>query len=225
MTSPAAGVWRRYAAWSLDFVLLATIALLVTWPRVRTSAAALSDAFHGLSHTLGERFGSLVMQGGDPAALTTQLLGDPGVHAGSEAVQSALFALVLPPLFAYVLLGLLYHVGSEASAWRGSPGKHALGLTVARADGAHAALWQLAVRHVAGALSWLTLNLGHALALVPPHRALHDLLSGTTVFQHSGDARLPGWARAWLAFQALALVVVTAWGLLRYLALMQAALL
>ena len=224
MTTPPAGLVRRYAAWSLDFAVLSLAALLVTWSRMRTAATALSASFHALSNTMAEHVGALVTHGGDPVALATQLLADPGVRAGSEAVQSALSALVLPPLLAYALLGLLYHVGGEASAWRGSPGKRALGLEVARADGTRPALWQLVVRHIAGALSWLTLNLGHALALVPPHRALHDMLSGTAVLQHSGDARLPGWARAWLALQVLAVTVVSLWGLLRYLALMQAAL-
>ena len=39
------------------------------------------------------------------------------------------------------------------------------------------------------------------------------------------DARLPGWARAWLAVQVLAVALGAAWGLLRYLALLEAALL
>lgn len=224
MTVPAAGLVRRYVAWSLDFAVLSTVSLLITWSPIRAAATALSASFHALSDTLAEQLGAVLMHGGDPAALATQLLADPGVHAGSEAVQSALFALVLPPLFAYALLGLLYHVGGEAGAWRGSPGKHALGLAVARVDGTQPSLWQLVVRHVAGALSWLTLNLGHALALVPPHRALHDMLSGTAVFQREGDARLPAWARAWLALQVLAMTVGTLWGLLRYLTLLQAAL-
>lgn len=224
MSGAAAGLTRRYAAWSLDFALLAALALLVTWSRLRAATDALSDAFRQLSDTIAERFGALLLQGGDPAALATRLLADPRVHAGSQAVQSALFALLLPPLFAYALLGLLYHVGGEASTWQGSPGKHALGLTVARADGSRASTWQLVVRHVAGAVSWLTLNLGHVLALVPPHRALHDLLSGTTVFQERGKTRLPGWARAWLALQGLAMAAATAWCALRYLALLQSAL-
>jgi uncharacterized RDD family membrane protein YckC len=224
MTARAAGLARRYAAWSLDFAVLAVATMLATWSRMQAGVAALSVSFDALSNTLAAQVGALLTSGSDPAALATQLLADPGVRAGSEAVQSALFALVLPPLIAYAVLGLLYHVGGEASAWQGSPGKRALGLTVARADGRRATLWQLVVRYVAGALSWLTLNLGHALALVPPHRALHDLLSGTTVFQEPGETRLPVWARAWLALQGLVLAVATAWCVLRYLALLQAAL-
>jgi hypothetical protein len=38
------------------------------------------------------------------------------------------------------------------------------------------------LRHAAGSLSWLTLNLGHLLAALPPHkRALHDWIAGARV--------------------------------------------
>jgi uncharacterized RDD family membrane protein YckC len=75
------------------------------------------------------------------------------------------------------------------------------------------ALVQSIVRHVASALSWLTLNLGHALAAIPPQkRALHDYLSGTRVTMSADvSQRLPGWARAWLCFQILAWVLPLAW--------------
>ena len=224
MTERPAGLARRYAAWSLDAAVVGAIALLVTAPRIRMATDALAAAVHDVSNRMTEQLGAAIQQGGDPAALATQLLADPGVRAGSDAIQAALVALVLPPLVAYALLGLLYHVGGEASRWQASPGQHALGLAVTRADGARAQLPQLAWRYVASALSWLTLNLGHALALAPPHRTLHDLLSGTAVMQPPDALRLPGWAKAWLAVQAIVVIVVTAWGLLRYLALLQAAL-
>src|SRR5690606_33742877 len=70
-------------------------------------------------------------------------------------------------------------------------------------------------RHAAGALSWLTLNIGHALVLLrPDRRALHDLVSGTAVVQDEADprAKLPPLARAWLGVQLLALWwVVAVW--------------
>ena len=224
MTAPAAGLTRRYVAWSLDFAVVAMLALLVTWSRVQAATHALKDAFSTLSTDLGGRLGDAVLHGTSPDALATQLLADPGVHAGADAVQAALFGLCAPPLVAYALLGLLYHVGTEAGAWQASPGQRALDLTVVRADGTRAALPRLMARYVASALSWLTLNLGHVLALAPPHRTLHDLLSGTRVVQVTGETRLPRCAKAWLLLQMLVVVGVTAWGLLRYLALLQAAL-
>lgn len=224
MTAPAAGLMRRYAAWSLDAALLSVVSLLATWPRVQAAAHGLMLAFRTLSAHLADRLGTAVVQGANPDALAAGMLADPAIRAATDAVQAALLGILGPPLLAYALLGLLYHVVGEGSRWQGSPGKHALGLTVARADGTRATPLQLVLRHLAGAVSWLTLNLGHALALVPPHRALHDLLSGTAVFGPSKTERLPAWAQAWLATQGVALVVVTAWALLRYLALLQAAL-
>lgn len=224
MTVRPAGLARRYAAWSLDAALVGALALLVTASRIRAATDALATAFHAVSNRMTEQLGAAIQRGGDPAALATQLLADPSVRAGSDAIQAALVALVLPPLVAYALLGLLYHVGSQASRWQASPGQHALGLVVARADGARPTGLQLAWRYAASALSWLTLNLGHALALAPPHRTLHDLLSGTAVVQPPDAPRLPGWAKAWIVVQVVLVLVVTAWGLLRYLALLQAAL-
>ncbi|MGN6512819.1 MAG: RDD family protein, partial [Lysobacteraceae bacterium] len=112
----------------------------------------------------------------------------------------------------------------QRGPWQASPGQRALGLAVARVDGAPASAARLAWRYLAASLSWLTLNLGHALALVPPHRALHDLVSGTTVSDRSGAAGLPGWAKAWLLLQGLLLLALLGWGASRYLPLLQATL-
>ncbi|HSR65421.1 MAG TPA: RDD family protein [Xanthomonadaceae bacterium] len=224
-TAPrAAGAWRRYAAWSLDFVVLAAPALLLAAPRMQAALQAITRAYEVLGGRLARQLGDALLQGGDPARLAPGLLQDPGVLADANALQSALFALCLPPLVAYAVLGLGYHVGFQCGRWRASPGQHALGLAVARADGSRAAPVRLLLRHLAGSLSWLTLNLGHALALVPPHRTLHDLLAGTTVLDASGEPRLPAWAKAWLALQGLVLVFALAWGVRRYLTLLQAAL-
>lgn len=219
-----AGVARRYAAWSLDFAVVAAASLLLTWSRLRLAAQALAEATASLTAQLGRHLGNLLLQGGDPAQLTPVLMRDSGILSAAGAVQSALLSLCLPPLLAYAALGLAWHVGFQRGPWQASPGERALGLVVVRADGTPASARRLAWRHVASVLSWLTLNLGHALALVPPHRALHDVLSGTAVFDRSGAPRLPGWAQAWLASQGLLLCAALAWGLLRYLALLQAAL-
>ena len=79
------------------------------------------------------------------------------------------------------------------------------------------------LRHVAGLLSWLTLNLGHALALLPPDkRALHDYIAGTRVVRDARGARMPGWVAAWITLQVVAAVALVAWLLLRYVAALQA---
>ena len=81
------------------------------------------------------------------------------------------------------------------------------------------------VRHVAGLLSWLTLNIGHLMAAVPPQkRALHDYVAGARVVNTHEGARLPGWARAWIGAQVLALFVLLCWLMLRYVAALEAGL-
>ena len=97
-------------------------------------------------------------------------------------------------------------------------------MVVADAD-ARATLPRVAVRHVAGALSWLTLNLGHALAAVPPQkRALHDYIAGLHVVDDAAGQPLPGWARTWLGLQLVAGFLLPVWLLLRDVAALQAGL-
>lgn len=216
-----AGVWRRYAAWSLDGACVMVLALPLAWPQMRAARRALDASFVQLSDLLVQRLGDALGTVPDAGALAARLLADPAVRAAAETMQAALARLLLAPLLAYAVVALGWHVGFQATRWRASPGQRALGLWVARADGARAAWPRLALRQLAAALSWLTLNLGHALALLPPHRVLHDVLSGTSVFDASGSPRLPAWARAWIALQALALLLACAWLLARYVAVLR----
>jgi hypothetical protein len=110
----------------------------------------------------------------------------------------------------------------EQSRWQATPGKRALGLRVTDTQGRRLLAGHALQRHLAAGLSWLTLNLGHALAAVPPHLALHDRISGTRVVSSTPSARLPGWARAWLLAQLLASVVAVGWLFLWLQAAMQA---
>ena len=79
------------------------------------------------------------------------------------------------------------------------------------------------LRFLAAGLSWLTLNIGHALVAFKPHLALHDHASGTRVLAAHDRPPMPAWARAWLALLGLAFVAVLAWGFLALQAAMQAA--
>jgi len=220
-----AGAWRRYAAWSLDFALLATLATGLTWPRLVAIWGTATSEWTRLSTLLGRALADGMLQPQSPKTLASDLLGDPGVQAAAAGLEHAIAQLLLAWLLCYALLAALYHVGFERSRWQGSPGKRLLGLRVVDAhDDRPVATARLTVRHLAGALSWLTLNLGHALALLPPRRrALHDWLSGTRVVSETGSDALPAWARAWLALQVVAMFALIAWGLQRYLAALQAA--
>lgn len=221
-----AGFRRRYVAYSLDLAVVGAASTLLAWPRLVSGWNATSAAAARLADVLGQRLADALMQGTPAAQLASDLLEAPSVQAGAAAVQAGLLRMVLPWLACHALLAALYHVGFERSRWQGSPGKRALGLVVvdARTD-ARPSLRQTATRHVSGALSWLSLNLGHALAALPPQkRALHDYIAGTRVMTGGSDARLPAWARAWLALQCIAVLVAMAWLLQRYVDALQASL-
>ena len=79
-------------------------------------------------------------------------------------------------------IAALYFIGFEASRWQATPGKRLLGLQVQSEQGGRLELARTALRFFAGSLSWLSLNLGHALAgWRKDGRALHDLLAGARV--------------------------------------------
>lgn len=217
-----AGFWQRAAAWTLDAAPLAWPAWWIgagTWPPApahwQRFAAALSAAF--------ERPLRWLLDGDTPLQAAARLLVDPALPDVARTLGEALARSLAGPLAAFALLAFAWHVGFERSCWQGTPGKRALGLRVADAAGAPPAAWRSAWRFLAGSASWLTLNLGHALAAVPPGRAaLHDRLSRTRVLAR--DAALPGWARAWLLLLALLLLAANAWLLMALDAVAQQAL-
>ena len=224
--APPAGFWRRYAAWSLDFAVIATLSTVLAWSRLLAGWQETTAALRRLSDLLGHALADALLQGTPPATLAQGFLADPAIHAAAEAMQAGIAHAVLPWLTWVLLLAALYFIGFEASPWQATPGKRALHLRVVVAgDDARATLPQVAVRHVAGALSWLTLNLGHALAAVPPHkRALHDYIAGLRVIDDAAEQPLPGWARAWLVLQLVGGFLLPAWLLLRDLATLQSGL-
>ena len=144
-----------------------------------------------------------------PAAALT-LAVDPGLRDGSRALASALTHGLSSTALVFAVLLLLQHVAFEQSRWRGTAGKHVLGMMVADMRGAAPSLSRSLLRNLAGSLSWLSLNAGHALAALPPqHRALHDYIAGAQVVLAS-PAPLPRWARTWLFAQAVLLLVLLA---------------
>jgi uncharacterized RDD family membrane protein YckC len=221
-----AGFLAREAAWSLDAAIVLVATALLTWTKVTIALGVLQQAWRQLQHVAAARMAEALSQVSDPAGLVSQLFRAPALRETAANAESAVYGVLLPPLLVFAALAAAYWIGFERSAWQATPGKRALALQVTdlrgrRLDGARAAR-----RHVAGALSWLTLNLGHALAAVPPQkRALHDYIAGTRVVHGDGEPRLPGWAKAWVALQVLLAVGLPVWLVFRYIAGLQAALL
>jgi uncharacterized RDD family membrane protein YckC len=211
-----AGFWRRYAAWSLDWLLLGLPLALVLQPllaRARRQYAALDAS---LQDWVYER---MVAAGGlpSPLAMARELLQDEGFGARLQAQLLALQASLGLALLLVLALGALWFIGFEASPWQATPGKRLARVRVAAVDGARLPFPRVLLRHASGALSWMLLNLGHAIAgWRADHRALHDLIAGAQLRTHGP---MPRWARAWLLAQ-LALLGAMVLGLAGWLAFM-----
>ncbi|GGJ95985.1 RDD family protein [Luteimonas terricola] len=229
-----AGFWRRSAAWSLDAAVVALPVLALCGKRLQAAAATLVEAWSALVDAVAQRMAAAIMAtdavaAPDPGVLLGLVRGsmrDPALLAAAADLQSALLTLAGPPLGAFVAVFFAWCVAFERSALRATPGKRALGLRVAAAGGGDPGAGAVLLRFVAGALSWLSLNVGHMLAAVPPdHAALHDRISRTRVVLAAGAAeRMPRWAAAWLALQGVALLLATAWASAAMASAMQAAL-
>ena len=203
-----AGFWKREVAWLIDALLVgAVVNLLLSLP-----------------------LGLLGMAGG--AALATlpgeawsALSGGAGIEVLRPLLWNLLRLLAGVAVLAtglYALLGWLYFAAMESSPRQATLGKLALGIRVVGRDGARISFARASARFFAAALSWLSLNLGHALAAwTRERRALHDFVAATWVVDASADPDpgLPDWVRVLVALQ-LALA-----GVLLLLPLLLAALL
>ena len=208
----AAGLLRRYVAWSLDMVVPVLAALALCGGRIADAAARAAAALDAIARSLAGSMIELLAPGASPFDLARGWLDDPASREAIAALAQAITTIVVVPTLLTALLALAWFAGFEASPARATPGKRALGLRVVDARGGRIGLARAALRHLAGTLSWLSLNLGHLLAAVPPRRqALHDRIAGARVLQDpAAPARLPAWAIAWLGLQALLAVLAFA---------------
>lgn len=213
MTAPAApaGFLHRYAAWSLDAGCIALLAVLAAWPWVPAAWRAVDDATVAFFAAAGRGLHDAFVAGAGPMQAAWGLAGDAGLQLRMEALRAALLSLVLPWLLGYVLVAFGWHAGGVASRWQGSPGKRAFGLQVATRTGGRPGPGRAMGRHLAAGLSWLTLNVGHLLALGTGGSALHDRIAGTRVLRRDGRAGLPRLALAWLVVQVAGALVLLAW--------------
>ena len=219
-----AGVLPRSVAWSLDAACLLPLVLLLGSARMRDALRQAREAGDAIAVAMPRLLEHAIGSVPDPLVLARIWLADPALATASASLQSALSDLVLTPMLLYVLLACLWTVGFEASAWQATPGKRALGLTVVDRDGRRLRSGGALLRFLAAGLSWLTLNIGHALAAFPPYLAMHDHVSGTRVLAAQDRPRMPPWAWAWLALLMVAFLIALAWGFVHLQAAMQAAL-
>lgn len=206
-----AGLVRRYLAWSLDAVPLAIAAGLSSRQAIATRLDAARAALDATMQRMTQLMDAALSTGQTPVELVLSSARDASLHALVRTAGAQFGTAVLTGLLAFAAVGALYHIGFEASRWQASPGKRALRLRVVDRRGGAPGFARAAGRYAAGALSWLTLNLGHLFAGVPPHYlALHDRLSGTRVVR-TNDSAVPAWARAWLVVQVAGTLAATVW--------------
>lgn len=222
---PAAGFWLRYAAWSLDAACLLPLVAILSASKIGYAMAAARTQLQVIAGEFPRLLGDALATVQTPTDMARQLLADPAMASAAERLQAALGTLLVTPVLVYALLALPWSILFEQSSWQATPGKRALGLRVADDRGRRLKAGHALLRYLACGLSWLSLNVGHAMAALPPrHLALHDRLSDTRVLRRPGPAGLPAWAKGWIAAQAIAGLFACAWGLLWLQAAMQAAL-
>ena len=220
-TRVPAGFWHRYAAWSLDFVATATVAWFATRAQVHAGLDATLAGWHRLFGVASQAMSDALLSGRDLHSLSQALMQYPALRAAAGTVQDGIVQATLPFACACAGIALLWHGLGEASPWQGSPGKRAFGLIATDIDGNRLGLARAFARQVAGVASWITLNLGHLLAMLPKqHRALHDYIAGTRVLRAGDAQRMPLPAKLWLWLQVLAGLGALAWGFARYLTLL-----
>lgn len=207
--NPAA-FWHRYLAYSLDWLLLSPMVALLALPSLG-SAWSEGQALNALVQDwLVQQLMLSADAGLSPLALAQALQQDPAVLEPARAAVARISGAVGAAGVTTALCAGAYFIAFEASPWSATPGKRLLSLHVLDMAGGPAGWSRATVRFFAAGLSWLTLNLGHAMAgLRRDGRALHDLLAGTQVL---ATAPLPRWGR-WLLWAQLALVIGVLLGL------------
>ncbi len=220
--NPPAGFWRRYAAYSLDAAAIGLVCLPLLWSRLVRAV----DLLLGSSDDLLDRIWPMLDQYSSGADVVPwdvlDLARDPALHRLLAQLTGDLLGLALQGTAVLVAVAAIWFIASESSRWQASPGKRLLGLRVTDVHGGRCGPGRIALRFVAGAPSWLLLNLGHAMAGVTPgKRALHDYLAGTRVELAPGASpAMPRGARSWLLLQAAAFFGVVGFVLMRYVQLL-----
>lgn len=188
-TRSPAGFWKRYVAYSIDIVLLYVVVEVLSRMFYSPQDAGDMDQLRAIMATVRNQ----------------QMLSQDQTALLAHAI-TALSGMLAISSLVYVVVGGAYFALCESSAWQATLGKCLLRIKVVAADGTRIDFVRALARFFAASLSWLTLNIGHALAaLSPEHRALHDYIAGTRV-ENADPAhpRMSFWG--WLIVGAQALV-------------------
>lgn len=211
--------------------MIAPLAAALAWPLISAPTQALPSQTTALLQTVSQAMANAIIDYVPLPQLAAALLQNPALHEASLGLQSTLWSVTWPLVFAFALISGGYHVACESSRRQATPAQRLLGLRVVDPEGHTLTPGRALARHLAGSLSWATLNIGHLMATIEPqHLALHDRVSATRVVTTATtatgdtDAGLPTWARAWLWALGIGVIALTAWGVTSAMTVMRIAL-
>ena len=131
----AAAFKARYAAYTIDLALLSPLVAAAAWRPLQAAQAAWRGMEGAMQLALDRAFGAGHIALLDLAgALQADTVFMAAMTQGMEALLASLLGA---GLWAWIVVAA-YFVGFEASPWRATPGKRALGLRVLASDGAPA---------------------------------------------------------------------------------------
>src|SRR5690349_21829823 len=114
-----------------------------------------------------------------------------------------------------IVIGMFYHAHFISSERMATPGKRLFGLYVTDDQGKRLGLGHALGRHVAAALSWITLGIGFVMiAYSDRKQALHDHKAGTLVYRKPGNS-----AGGMIVVSAIVFFLVFGGGLLYWVAM------
>jgi len=194
--SPA-GFWKRVVAYSLDVMVL-SLAFQVVFS-VGLVLFGMNDTAWLLD--LLDRAREVEAQGDADGALVLW-------HELAPWLARTLWLSTV----AYAVLGAAYFAGMEASPLGATLGKRLLGIHVVDLDGRRIGPGRALLRYASAGISWLFLNLGHAMAAwTADKRALHDYVAGTRVDNvDPADTAMPRWGWFIIGAQVAVLLAITA---------------
>jgi uncharacterized RDD family membrane protein YckC len=157
-----AGFWVRVFAGIIDFIIL-----LIPFSVVVSFTAVGTDVWYNFFF------------GHHPGQPVPKDLADQGPTIVSIGV------------FALIVFGWLYFALLESSEWRGTVGKHVLGLYVGGEQGERIGFWRASQRFAGGRLLMHVPVVGIyyflldclCIFVVPPNRAIHDVLGRCMVLR------------------------------------------
>lgn len=175
---------ERSAAWIVDFLPAAICVALVQSALGFGSSALVREGIDGLSRDLLEQLLQDVDAGEPLLSAALAISVDPAIHASATAFAVSVTVLLFKLVALYFVAAALWQL-PVAIRTGATLGQRLFGLSMretADQSGRPPRASALILRFVTAGISWLTLNIGHAMVFLPPqYQTLHDRIAGIEV--------------------------------------------